>query len=173
MKDIDRQTLDRQLAQLQRDVVPPRSLWPAIAQQIRPAPRRTRPVLLAACVAAAAACLASVFTWAVLRRASAPDGLPMVAGAATFAEPEDPKYIKARDSLRQSFRERLALLDPATRAKIESSLAVIRQAHENIRRALLADPASPVLEELWQSTWHDEIDLYDRLVDATQPSVRT
>jgi hypothetical protein len=50
---------------------------------------------------------------------------------------------------------------------------VIRQAHESIRQALLADPSSPVLEELWQSTWHDEIDLYDRVVESTQPSVRT
>jgi hypothetical protein len=173
MKEMEEQSLNRQLARLQREVVPSRSLWPAIAQRIRPAPRRTRPMLMAACVATAAACLASVFTWAVLHRASTPEGLPMVAGAGTFAEPEDPKYIKARDSLRQSFRERLALLDPATRAKIEGSLAVIRQAHENIRRALLADPASPVLEDLWQSTWHDEIDLYDRVVNATQPSVRT
>ncbi len=173
MKNIDEQSLDRRLAQLPQDVVPDRNLWPQIAQRIQPSVRRGRPMLMAACVALAAACLASVFTWAVLRRASAPGGLPMVAGANAFAEPADPKYIAARDTLQRSFRERLALLDPTTRAKIEASLAVIRQAHENIREALLADPSSAVLEELWQSTWHDEIDLYDRVVEATQPSVRT
>ncbi len=173
MKHIDEHYLDRQLAQMPRDIAPARSLWPAIVQRIQPAPRRARPMLMAACVATAAACLASVFTWAVLRKASAPDGLPMVASTKAFAEPGDPKYIQARDTLQQSFRERLALLDPGTRAKIETSLAVIRRAHENIRQALLADPSSPVLEALWQSTWHDEIDLYDGVVQATQPNFRT
>jgi len=48
-------------------------------------------------------------------------------------------------------------------------LAVIRQAHEDIRKALAADPESPVLEQLWESTWHEEFDLYDRVVQATQP----
>jgi hypothetical protein len=133
---------------------------------------------MAACVAAAAACVASIFTWAVLRRVQTPDGLPAVAGVvsatpAPFREPGDPKYIKTRESLQLTFRERLMLLEPGTRTKIEASLAVIQQAHENIRQALLADPSSSVLEELWQSTWHDEIDLYERVVEATQPSVRT
>jgi hypothetical protein len=173
VKHLDEQSLDDRLAQLPRDVAPPPGVWSAIAGRIQPAPRRVRPMLMAACIATAAACVASVFTWAVLRKASAPDGLPMVARTQAFAEPDDPKYIKARDSLQRSFREQLALLDPRTRAKIEASLAIIRQAHESIRQALLADPSSPVLEELWQSTWHDEIDLYDRVVESTQPSVRT
>jgi len=173
MKNDPESSLDQLLVDLPRELVPPRSLWPAIASRIQPAPRRARPVLMAACLATAAACLAAVFTWAVMRRAADPGGLQMVAGVRAFAEPGDPRYVKARDSLQHSFRERLALLDPATRAKIETSLAVIRQAHESIRQALLADPSSPVLEELWQSTWDDEIDLYDRVVDATQPSVRT
>jgi hypothetical protein len=173
VKDINGRSLEQQLCELPRDVALPRNLWPDIARRIQPAQRRARRMLMAACVAGAAACLAGVFTWAVLRKAAAPEGLLMVAGAKAFAEPGDPKYIKARDSLQHSFRERLALLDPTTRAKIEASLAVIHQAHEDIRQALLADPSSPVLEELWQSTWHDELDLYDRVVATTQPSVRT
>ena len=173
MNDTSRDSLDQRLAQLPKDVAPPRNLWPGIQARIGAAPRRSRPVLMAACIATAAACLASLFTWAVLRRVQAPDGLPAVASTAAFTEPSDPKYIKARAALQQTFRERLTLLEPGTRAKIEASLAVIQQAHENIRQALLADPSSPVLEELWQSTWHDEIDLYDRVVEATQPSVRT
>jgi len=173
MNNTSRQSLDQRLKELPLDVVPPRNLWPSIQERIQPAPRRSRPVLLAACVATAAACLASAFTWVVLRRVAAPDGLPAVAATAAFSEPGDPKYIMARDSLQRTFRERLALLEPSTRAKIEASLAVIQQAHESIRQALLADPSSPVLEELWQSTWHDEIDLYDRVVEGTQPSVRT
>jgi hypothetical protein len=173
MNDTSRDSLDERLAQLPHEVPTAANLWPAIQARIELKPRRPRPVVLAACVAAAAACLASMFTWAVLRRVQAPDGVPALAGVATFQEPGDAKYIKARESLQQTFRERLMLLEPGTRAKIEASLAVIRHAHEDIRQALLADPSSPVLEDLWQSTLHDEIDLYDRVVEATQPAVRT
>jgi hypothetical protein len=173
MNEKSRDTLDPLLAQLTQEVAPPRDLWPDIQKRIATAPRRPRPLLMAACIAAAAACLASLFTWAVLRRVQAPDGLPAVAAVAAFQEPGDPKYIQARTSLQQTFRERLKLLEPGTRAKIEASLTIIQHAHEDIRQALLADPSSAVLQELWQSTWHDEIDLYDRVVEATQPSVRT
>jgi hypothetical protein len=89
-----------------------------------------------------------------------------------FDEPRNLSYVAARNSLELDFRERLALLDPATRAQIEVSLAVIRRAHDDIRKALARDPASPVLEQLWQSTWHDELDLYDHVVRATQPMTR-
>ncbi len=173
MNDIPSDSLDHRLAQLPLDVAPPRAVWLNIQARIGSAPPQRRPLLMAACLATAAACLASLFTWAVLRRVQSPDGLPAVAGMALFQEPTDAKYIKARASLQQTFRERLKLLEPATRVKIEISLSVIQQAHENIRQALLADPSSAVLEELWQSTWHDEIDLYDRVVEATEPSVRT
>ena len=77
----------------------------------------------------------------------------------------------ARDAVEKTFRERLALLAPATREKIESSLAVIQKAHEDIRKALAADPQSPVLEQLWESTGQEEFDLYDRVVQATQPTM--
>jgi hypothetical protein len=50
-------------------------------------------------------------------------------------------------------------------------LAVIQKAHEDIRKALAADPQSEVLQQLWESTWHDEFDLYDRVVQATQPTM--
>ena len=88
-----------------------------------------------------------------------------------FDEPRNLSYVAARNSLELDFRERLALLDPATRAQIEVSLAVIRRAHDDIRQALARDPASPVLEQLWQSTWHDELDLYEHVVRATQPTM--
>ena len=91
--------------------------------------------------------------------------------ASNFDEPRNPSYVAARASLEVTFRERLRLLDPATRTRIEASLAVIRQAHEDIRKALASDPGSPLLEQLWQSTWHDELDLYDNVVRATQTTM--
>ncbi len=164
-----RKSLEQQLLDLPRDVVPPRNLWPGISQRVATS-RRSRPMLMAACVATAAACIASLFTWAVLRRAEAPQGLSVVAQSNPYNAALDARYIKAHDELQKTFQERLSLLDPKTRTQIEASLETIRLAHESIRRALQADPSSPLLEELWQSTWHDEIDLYDRVVQTTEPT---
>jgi hypothetical protein len=156
------------IANLPKDIVPPGNLWPGIAVRLPGRTRRAPPMALAAAIAMAAAGLASFFTWAVLESRSVPRVIQTVAATSSFDESHDPKYVLARDSVEKTFRERLTLLEPATRAKIEASLAVIQKAHEDIRKALATDPQSPVLEQLWQSTWHDEFDLYDRVVQATQ-----
>ena len=172
MNDTLQKSLDEQLGSLARDIPPPRNLWPGIASRLRGNPRRARPMVFAAAAAVAGACLASALTWAVLHgRQASPAPQLAAAHAPTFDEPRNPRYVAARDSLELNFRERLKLLDPATRAQIEASLAVIRRAHEDIRKALASDPASPVLEQLWQSTWHDELDLYEHVVQATQPAM--
>jgi hypothetical protein len=178
MNDRLRESLDAELAKLPRDIAPPRNLWPGVRARLHRRQRLLRPMPFAAAAGITGACLASALTWAILHgRPQLPAPQPVarggtsVAGAASFDEPRTPKYVAARDNLEANFRERLALLDPATRAKIEVSLAVIRRAHEDIRKALADDPASPVLEQLWQSTWHDEFDLYDHVVRATQPTM--
>jgi hypothetical protein len=169
MNDRHQESLDRMIASLPKDIVPPGNLWPGIAARLPGRWRRAPPMALAAAIAMAAAGLASFFTWAVLESRSVPRVIQSVAATNSFEEPRDPKYVLARDSVEKTFRERLALLEPATRTKIETSLAVIQKAHEDIRKALAADPQSPVLEQLWESTWHEEFDLYDRVVQATQP----
>jgi hypothetical protein len=171
MNDRHQGSLDRMIASLPKDIVPPGNLWPGIAARLPGRTRRAPPMALAAAIAIAAAGLASFFTWAVLESRSVPRVIQGVAATSSFEEPRDPKYVLARDAVEKTFRERLALLEPATRAKIESSLAVIQKAHEDIRSALAADPQSPVLEQLWESTWHAEFDLYDRVVQATQPTM--
>ena len=129
MSDSLRKSLDQQLESLVRDIPPPRNLWPAIARGLRGRSRRARPMAFAAAAAVAGACLASALTWAVLHGRQAAPALQLAAAhAATFDEPRNPRYVAARDSLELNFRERLKLLDPATRTKIEASLAVIRQA---------------------------------------------
>ena len=173
MSDSLQESLDEQLANLARDIAPQRDLWPGIAGRLQRSPRRAGPLSLALAAGAAGACVASALTWAVLHGRSAAPAAPAAVLASAFEEPRNPNYIAARDSLELNFRERLSLLDPATRARIEASLAVIRRAHEDIRQALASDPASPVLEQLWQSTWHAELDLYDHVVRDTQPMTRT
>jgi len=128
MKDHLHDPLDKQLANLPRDIAPPRDLWAGIARSIDAgaargavrSPRRARPMAFAAAAAVTAACLASALTWAVLhgRPGPAPAAVPLVAARApSFDDLQTPRYIAARDSLEHTFRERLALLDPATRAQ--------------------------------------------------------
>jgi hypothetical protein len=171
MKDRLQESLDEQLANLPRDIPPAANLWPGISARLGDRPRRARPMAWAAAAGVAGACLASALTWAVLHGRPESPAAPLAVRAPSFDEPRNPSYVAARDDLEVNFRERLALLDPATRARIEASLAVIRRAHEDIRKALASDPACPVLEQLWQSTWHDELDLYDHVVRATQPTM--
>ncbi len=171
MKDRLQNHLDRLIANLPRDITPPANVWPNVAARLSRTPRHGPPLALAASIAIAAALLTSVFTWAVLHGRSVPRAFQTLAATAPFDEPKDPKYLRARETVEKTFRDHLAMLDPATRAKIEASLATIQHAHEDIRRALAADPQSRVLEQLWESTLHDEFDLYDRVVQATQPSM--
>ena len=91
--------------------------------------------------------------------------------AMNLDEPNDAGYLAARADLVETFRERLAMLDPATRAKIEANLAVIHKARDDIRKSLAEDPDSPVLEQLLESAWHDEFDLYDDVIRTTQPTL--
>lgn len=171
MKVGARKSLDEQLTELSAGIEPPINLWPGIARRIARKPRNVLPMTLAA--AAASACLATALTWVVLHgRPTAPASGPVTASViASFDEPRDSGYVAARTALQQSFRERLALLDPATRAQIESDLAVIHRARDDLRRALAAHPESPVLEQLLESTWHDEFDLYDDVVRDTQTTL--
>lgn len=171
MKDPTQKSLDELLADLPRDIAPPRHLWRGIGRRLNPTPRRTRPLMYALAAGVAGACVASALTWAVLHGRPASPVALVAARAVSFDEPRNARYIAAREDLEVDFHERLKLLAPATRAQIEASLAVIRQAHEDIRKALASDPESPVLEQLWQSTWHDELDLYEHVVQATQPEM--
>jgi hypothetical protein len=163
-----RETLDELLEMMPRNVAPPRALWHGIASEIARAPQRSNRFAIAASVAAA--CLAGALVWVVLHAPSTPPRGTTTAqsNSESFNEPRDPAYVAARADLERSFRERLMTLDPRTRATIESNLALIRRAHEDIRRALADQPANPVLEHLFESTWHDEFDLYDSVVRGTE-----
>ena len=171
MKDSAPTTLDEQLAKLASDIVPPRNLWPGIVREILRRPRAS-PVLAFA-AAAAMICFAGALAWAVLHSRPGSSGSEAATAymGASLAEPRDAGYLATRAALEQTFHERLALLDPATRAQIEMSLASIRAAREDIAKALAAHPESPVLEQLLESAWHDEFNLYDDVLRTTQPTL--
>jgi hypothetical protein len=111
--------------------------------------------------------------------ATAPGGTSRAAGesrallAAAFDAPQDERYRATRAALEKTFRERLDLLAPETRQRVEQNLEIIRKANDEIRQALAADPNSALLQQLLESTWQQEIDLYTTVNRNTEPAVRT
>jgi len=169
--------LDALLAQLPRALPPERDLWPGIEAAIRPAARRslrrTWPYALAAGLA--------VVVVAVLLggRASPPPvevarvapavGRPATGDVSREVVARENEYRATRAALQRTYEERLALLSPGTRARIETDLASIRRAQADIRRALAADPGSRVLLRLYDSTTQQEFDLYSIVGRNTEP----
>jgi hypothetical protein len=169
------ESLDQQLAALPRTVEPPRDLWPAIAGATGPQIRARWPLSLAASVAVAA--LSAVLTWSLMRdRVVAPPAqvaAPRPVTGVSFAAPDRVKYLRARESAEQLFHERLQLLRPDSRARIEANLQLIRSATDDIRKALDADPASPLLLQLLENTEQQEFDLYRSVTRNTEPALRS
>jgi hypothetical protein len=169
----DEQALDALLRQMPRNIAPPRDLWPAIDARLVPA--RLRPPAYALAAAAAVVLLSSLVTTIVIVSRHPPAAVAGVldpgpaqthsAGAA------DARLVATRAQLRQAFDERLPLLAPQTRAAVLKSLRTIEQAHQDLRRALDADPASPMLRDLLESTWQQEYALYDNVVRGTEPLI--
>jgi len=162
--------LDTELARLPRALPPARDLWPAIDAATRPRRPWYWPSQLAAGLLIAAITAALMWTFAH----QPPAWLAAASGvgrgeltAASFEPPQDRAYRAARAALEKTFRERLALLAPATRARIEADLETIRKANADIRAALQQDPASTVLQRLLDSTWQQEIDLYRSIASST------
>ncbi len=87
----------------------------------------------------------------------------------SFESPQDAAFLAARAALESTYAQRLALLAPATRARVQSDLEIIRKADADIHDALKHDPASPLLQQLLRSTWQQEIELYTDVSQATEP----
>jgi hypothetical protein len=170
----ERAGLDARLAQLPRQLPPARDLWPRIEAAInskQPAsPARPRGVPLALAAGLAIAVTAGLIGWQATRGSHAlrADG----ASVSGFAVPVNPEYLKTRAELEHTYRERLELLAPETRRRVEHDLELIRAANADLRRALAADPESAVLNRLLESVWQQEFDLYATVVRTTEPAMQ-
>ena len=139
-----------------------------------PAARSQWPLALAASVAVIG--LALALCWSVLRERAATELLarssvpPVTARTLVNFEPtHNADYVAARAELARVFNERLQLLAPATRTRVQADLETIRKAQEDIRAALAKDPASPLLLNLLQNTAQQEIQLYTSVNESTDP----
>jgi hypothetical protein len=162
--------LDEALDLLPRDVEPARDLWPAIESRLepRPVPAAHR-WLLRAAAAVVLVAASSLITATLIRHAdrtpvpsagtSAGAAPPMVAKPAAFGPGQvlDPTYDAARQQLAGTLAGRIDRLPAGARAKLESNLAELRRATNEINAALALSPGDPLLEELLLNSYQDEL----------------
>ena len=191
-------SVDEALASVRRDIEPRRDLWAGIAHRLGErderapdaptdvasvgaarsarAPWAQWPLALAASLGVV--CLVGALCWSVIHERSAPELTARAASAVSgntlvnFGPPQNAAYAAASADLERTFNERLKLLAPATRTRVQADLETIRRANADLRSALAHDPASPLLLQLLHSTWQQEIDLYTSVAQSTEPLLR-
>jgi hypothetical protein len=172
MNSAQHETLEAALARLPLEIAPARDLWPAIERATIGANARPWPAAIAAGLALFS--LVGALSWSVWRRAPSeiiatqPAVITKTVGRPISYElSEDEEYQAVRASLERTFAERLAMLAPGTRARVQNDLETIKKANADIREALGNDPASPLLLQLQRSTWQQEINLYTTVAHTT------
>lgn len=187
-----RDPLDAALGALPQNVQPPRDLWAGIHAQIAAdeahsfaRERRSftagRWGQLAAAVVLAIA--ASALTYVVTLRSMqdqpqlAQEAIPapvLSAMPASFSgELMGADYVKARAALDAEFEQRIALLPPVTRARLQNDLADLRRAANDIAATLAQHPSDPLLQDLLMSTYQSELQLFANVNEMTARSLRT
>jgi len=159
---------------LPRSVEPSRDLWAGIEKELHTGPvqHRTSAARWAAAAGVAGLSLGILVMWSMQRgqaprmaqNAPAPS-MAQQAVQSARAMPGQPGYSfvpASTDAVRQRLQAqvtaRLATLPPATRAKVETNLLLIKNAVSEIQSALAKDPGNALLQELLVSTYQNELD---------------
>ena len=149
------------LRDLPQAIEPGRDLWPQIEAQLAEGGRAASTRLRWLAAAAMVGCVA-VGIW--IGRSVLPGAAPQLAqssrpasGTMQTAWVSDPRYQRQHDALMQSLAAQLATLPPASRAKVMTSLAAVRQAKQELEDALGKDPGNALLQELLVNTYQDEM----------------
>lgn len=184
------QSLDELLASVPRDVRPERDLWPDIRAEIAKTPIVTDAAPAAAhfsssrwfqLAAGLLLVLATSFTTFVITRqsmekdaamqiANQPVPTPALNAMPVSFGPEimGAEYLQVRSELNQRFEQRLKMLPPAARIKVERNLADLRKAANEIAATLAEHPSDPLLQDLLMSTYQRELQL---LADVSEVPV--
>ena len=187
-----RDPLDEALASLPESIAPQRDLWPQIRAEIEQTPIATpKSVVQSNWFRLAAAVLlvlaTSFVTYYVTRQSMqqqvaqfTPEAAPapqLTGQPASFTfgrERLGAGYMNARAELDKRFKERLAALPPADRAKVEKNLADLRHAADEISATLAQHPSDPLLQDLLMSTYQSELQLLANVSELpTAGSMRT
>ena len=167
----DEHTLDRMLNGVAQDIEPVRDLWPGIQAGLQAptviAPRREWHLLTRIAAGFLLVALSSVTTYVLTRSAMQSDSQITANTANNNGHAIVQEYLRSRTELDRQFATRIAQLSPTTRAKLESSLADLRRAENEIVAGLSANPSDSLLQELLLSTFQSESQL---LADMTELS---
>ena len=176
--------LDDMAGRLSRDVMPERDLWPAIEASIagetgsgRHAPLHI-PLWQRYLAQAAAVVLlvggSSGLTYLAVkgdRNVVSPVAadMPLHAVTASFGGQYTlgPDFQDARRDLEGRLEEELKRLSPAARAEVETNMATIRAAIDEINVALVNEPNNALLQELLLSSYQEELDLMRKVNGIT------
>lgn len=180
MNDKTDSTFDDELmaaaSNLATGVKPERDLWPEIEQAIAQpaAPRKT--VWNTVWAQAAAVLLlvggSSGLTYYTMSEQGDPV-MPAVTGETLIFQQVSgnfggdyhlgPDYQDARRDLQSQLAEEMVNLSPETQTAVETNLTAIRQAIEEINKALEAEPENVLLQNLLISTYKEELALMQRV----------
>ncbi|MEM7430320.1 MAG: hypothetical protein AAF351_00145 [Pseudomonadota bacterium] len=175
MTERNDEQLMQSAAQLATEISPQRDLWAGIEQQIQtPARSRWTPRLAQAAAVMLAIGVTAVVAYTLgSQNMTTPSG--QVIGPLTFEQvalgPDrtfDSVYSGANGPLSIQLEEELAKLPPEMRTDIESNLAMIRQAIEEIHTALEAEPDNAFLQALLMETYRKELGLVNDVSRITQ-----
>jgi anti-sigma factor RsiW len=150
-------------------VEPPPALWRDVRARLQPVARRSphrwylaaAAVVLVALSSGITALLVRRTPVAVVRREATPVA-PAALGLPASARAIDADYAAPIRELNETLAQHRAQLDPATVAKVETSLAVIDSAIAEARHALAADPASLTLVDILSANYQRKLELLRR-----------
>ena len=157
----------RSPAQLPKELLPRRDLWPGIAARIAVQPPRQPRITLWPLGLAAAIALFGFAAW--IGRSAAPNtsaasvaaraNAVSLPGALRFAASYalDQKSSDERQQRLHALAGQLGALPDATRLKVSASLQAIEKSMIDIQAALGRDPGNLLLQELLVSSYQDEM----------------
>ncbi len=175
MNAIDDDKLSKAASGLATEISPERDLWPGIEEAINK-PKRSRwiPMLSQAAAVVLIVGVSSLLTYVAVTYDSpvvsqaGPANLVFertaFGGEYTFAS----VYGRAGGDVEARFDRELAKMSPEARESVEVSLAVMRQAIDDIRRALEKDPNNAFLQKLLVEAYGNELALKNRVGRMTQ-----
>jgi hypothetical protein len=148
---------------LARDVEPSHDLWPSIRANLEHSPEvaRHKPAFgtLTRLAAGFVLVIISCATTYLITRQSMQSTVAANLAAAADGNAVIKEYLRSRAELDRLFAERIAALPPKTRAKLESNLADLRRAENEIVASLSQNPSDALLHELLMSTYQSEAQL--------------
>ncbi len=175
MNETDDDKLDMAASRLATDISPERDLWPGIEEAInRPKRSRWTPMLAQAAGIVLIVGVSSLLTYVAVKYDEpavvqvAPANLVFERAAFGADHTLASVYSRASGDVEARLERELAKLSPEARKDVELSLAVIREAIDDIGQALEQEPNSAFLQRLLVEAYSNELELMNRVGQMTQ-----